>query len=71
MSTKTTELKTVLPPIFAYAKKCRELFGLSKTTLIKLVEAGEVRRKKTGESKNCGALYNVQDIYEWMTEEGE
>lgn len=58
-------------PTFVNAKKCRELFGLSKPTLIKLVEAGEVRRKRTDESKNSGALYKVQDIYEWMTEESE
>lgn len=68
MPPKTTELKTVLCPIFASAKDCSHLFGLSEKFIAQLAADGVVRCKKTGESKLAGKLYNVQDLYDWMTE---
>jgi hypothetical protein len=66
---KTLELRTVLCPLFASFPTVRELFpGLGRAKLNSLVDAGHVRRKKTGDNPSDAVLYRVPDILEWLEE---
>ena len=59
-------------PEFANAKYIHARFGLHRGTLLKLVEDGQVRRKKIGDPSKGQALYKVSDVAEWMYQtEGE
>ena len=62
----TPELKTVLCPIWATSKTCKQIFGINENFVSQLASDGEIRRKKTGPSKQAAVLYNVADINEWF-----
>ena len=70
MSVETFELKTVVCPLWAPAKGIRELFGIAPTALGRLVEAGEVRKRKVGDSDQAGAVFRVADVLEWLEADG-
>ncbi|HNX52320.1 MAG TPA: hypothetical protein PKI68_01100 [Pontiellaceae bacterium] len=64
---KTFELKTVVCPLFASYPAVAELFpGLGRNKLNALVDAGLIRRKKTGDLPTDGVLYRVADILAYM-----
>jgi hypothetical protein len=62
------EPKSVMCPTWATAKTCHNLFGLSRSTLNRLVDDGIIRRKKSGDGPSNGALFSVVDINEWFEE---
>ena len=64
---KTFELKSVVCPIFASYPAVAELFpGLCRNKLNALVDAGVIRRKKTGDQPTDAVLYRVADILAYM-----
>ena len=53
-------------PAWASAEKIQELFGLVPQQLARLVSAGEIRKRKMGNTKQASSLYSCFDALEWM-----
>ena len=48
------------------ADRIGELFGLSYCHLKRLVEAGEIRKRKLGQDHRATAIYSCFDVIEWL-----
>ena len=60
------ELPRIACPAWAGAERIGELFGLSPCHLRRLVEVGEVRKRKMGHDHRATALYSCFDVLEWL-----
>jgi len=57
----------VVVKAWAPANDVRDIFGIPATALRKLVEDGDVRKKKMpGAEQQAGATYCLQDIVDWL-----
>ena len=59
-------MQSVVLPFYASAADIRALFGVPATALKRMVDDGHVRKLKLGEALQCGALYRVSDVLEFM-----
>ena len=62
----TTELKTVLCPLWASAERCKELFDISRGLLNRMANDGQIRKRKISEGQRGGTRYCVADLNDWF-----
>ena len=53
-------------PIWAKARTINHLFGIHKQWLNQLVNDGQVRKRRAGESRQSASVYRVADIAEYL-----
>lgn len=53
-------------PIWAKSRRINDLFGIHKHWLNQLVNDGQVRKRRAGESQQSASVYRVADVADYL-----